>query len=454
MAIDIQQPNYSGLVALAGKSAPLNIQPTGALGLQALQQVQANQASLRDDAARRMALQQQGQMGLLSNITQNRALDMQNANQQQQGLLAQKEMGLKQAQMGIQAGQFQDEMALKQAQLGQQGSQYQGEMDLKNRLLAEETAKRQMVQLMSEKKQDLHDKGAFASYGLLAMSGAKTPEEANQIRTSILKEAGDKGYMSEDELKAAAQMPLSQFQNGLKYKVVQMGLVKEHKMMVEASKPAPDKSGTQISFNPDGSIASYSSMPTQGTRSEIQKDIKNNEKAMSQLDKIQEGYDPDFFTYRNQAGASLSKEAEKAKGIPIWENITNLAAGAVTGKDPEQRAEFLKKRTQYINNLEQVFLAFKKEMTGTAAGPTEIENIRKSTLNGDMSPSEAVGAMDQLRSKYGTMSSIDKKAISQGIDVTPNSNEALVQRLKSIKNPDGSSKYSDAEINNYLKGSK
>ena len=82
MAIDIQQPNYGGLVALAGKSAPLNIAPTGALGLQALQQRQANDASLRDDAARRMALQQQGQLGLLSNQTQNRALDLQ-AQQQQ-----------------------------------------------------------------------------------------------------------------------------------------------------------------------------------------------------------------------------------------------------------------------------------------------------------------------------------------------------------------------------------
>lgn len=439
MAIDIQQPNYGGLVALAGKSAPLNIAPTGALGLQALQQRQANDASLRDDAARRMALQQQGQLGLLSNQTQNRALDLQAQQQQRQGLLAQSELGLKKTQLGMQQGQFEDELGFKRDQLGQQATSQAGDLDLKNRILAEDTAKRQMVELMADKKEKIQEKGAFASYGLLAINGAKNSEEAQQIKMEILKEAGEKKFMTPSELKAAAQMPLSQFQNALKYKVMQFGQVKEYKDMVDAQKPAKSSAGTQITFNEDGSIASYSSSPTQGTKTEIQKDIKNTEKAMTQIDKLKNDYDPSYFTYKGQADVSAAKFAEKSKGTPILEGVSNLVASNLTGKTKEEQADFIEKRSKYMNNIEQVFNTYKKEITGAAAGEREIEMLRKSFLNGDMSPSEFQGAMEQVVSKYKSESDINKGVLTKGIDVSPSTNPGLVQYLKSKG-------YSDDEI--------
>ena len=248
MAIDIQQPNYSGLVAIAGKSAPLNIAPTGALGLQALQQGQANQASLRDAALRQQAIQQQGQLGLLTNQTQNRALDMQNMQQQRQGLLAKNAQTLEQQKLGMQGSQFQDEMELKRDQMALQGQQAAGDADLKNRILAEDVAKRQMVELMADKKEKIQEKGAFASYGLIAMKGAKSSEEAQQIKMEFLREAGEKKLMSPEELKAASQMPISQFQNALKYKVMQFGQVKEYRDMMDAQAPAAASSSGTVSY--------------------------------------------------------------------------------------------------------------------------------------------------------------------------------------------------------------
>jgi len=445
MAIDIQQPNYSGLVAIAGKSAPLNIAPTGALGLQALQQGQANQASLRDAALRQQAIQQQGQLGLLSNQTQNRALDMQNMQQQRQGLLAKNAQTLEQQKLGMQGSQFQDEMELKRDQMALQGQQAAGDADLKNRILAEDVAKRQMVELMADKKEKIQEKGAFASYGLIAMKGAKSSEEAQQIKMEFLREAGEKKLMSPEELKAASQMPISQFQNALKYKVMQFGQVKEYRDMMDAQAPAAaSSSGTQISFNEDGSIASYSSTPTMGTKTEMQKDIKNNEKAMTQIEKLQKDYDPSYFTFKGQADASTSKFAEKSKGTPGLEGASNLAASVVTGKSPEERAQFIEKRSQYINNIEQVFNTYKKEITGAAAGEREIEMLRKSFLNGDMSPSEFQGAMEQVVSKYKSEGDINKSALTTGIDVSPSST-GLTQYLKAKG-------YSDEEINAALGG--
>jgi len=445
MAIDIQQPNYSGLVAIAGKSAPLNIAPTGALGLQALQQGQANQASLRDAALRQQAIQQQEMQGLLSNMTQNRALDMQNMQQQRQGLLAKNAQAFEQQKLGMQGSQFQDEIKLKRDQMALQGQQAAGDADLKNRILAEDVAKRQMAELMEDKKEKIQEKGAFASYGLIAMNGSKSSEEAQQIKMEFLREAGEKNLMSPEELKAASQMPISQFQNALKYKVMQFGQVKEYRDMMDA---ASSSSGTQISFNEDGSIASYSSTPTMGTKTEMQKDIKNNEKAMTQIEKLQKDYDPSYFTFKGQADASTSKFAEKSKGTPGLEGVSNLAASVVTGKSPEERAQFIEKRSQYINNIEQVFNTYKKEITGAAAGEREIEMLRKSFLNGDMSPSEFQGAMEQVVSKYKSEGDINKGALTTGIDVSPSSsgnNAGLAQYLKAKG-------YSDDEINAAVKG--
>ncbi len=435
MAIDIQQPNYSGLVAIAGKNAPLNLQPTGALGLQALQQQQANQASLRSDAMGRMQLAQQGQLGLLSNRTQNRAMDLQQQQQNRQGLLAQANQNLDQQKLAQQGNQFQSELGLKQQQMAMQGLEHKDQQDLKNRILAEQTAKDQMTKLMSEGKQAVHEKGAFASYGLLAMSGAKTPEEAAQIKAEILKEAADKKYMTAEELKAASQMPISQFQNGLKYKVMQFGQVKEYKDMMDAQQPAKSANGLSVIQHADGSTE-ITSTPTQSTKSEIQKDIKNTEKAMTQIGKLKNDYNPDYFTYKGQADAYISKEAEKSKGTPGLESVSNLAAKVLTGKSPEERADFIEKRSKYMNNIEQVFNTYKKEITGAAAGEREIEMLRKSFLNGDMAPSEFQGAMEQVVSKYKSEADINKNVLNKGIDVSSTQDPVRAKMISDGHSPE------------------
>lgn len=445
MAIDIQQPNYSGLVAIAGKSAPLNIQPTGVLGLQALQQAQANQAALRANALGQAQLQQQGQMGLLSNQMQSRALDLQAEQQQRQGLLSQNELGLKRAQLGMQAGQFQDELSLKQQQLGQQGAEQTGEMDLKNRMLAEETAKRQMVELMAEKKEKLQEKGAFASFALLAMTGAKTTEEASQIRTEVLKEARSKNLMSPEELKTASQMPISQFQNALKYKVMQFGQVKEYKDMLDAQKPEKTSSGTHISFNPDGTVSEISTDPTSAVKTETMKELKARELGLQQLAVIRDRFDPAQFTYAGKAGRGASALAELSKGTPGLEQVTELGAKAITGQGPEDRAKGLQVANAYLNSVEQFFNTYRKDITGAAAAEKELERLRASFINSDLSPSQFKGALDQLLSKYTSEAEFNKNVLNKGLDVSPK-NEALRQHLKSLN------KYSDDEINNYLRG--
>jgi hypothetical protein len=316
MAIDIQPPNYSGLVALAGKNVPLNIQPTGALGLQALQEKYNNEASLRDAALKQMQLQQQGQLGLLSNQTQNRQLDMQQAQQQQQNAMAQNDLAYKQQQLAQQNNQFNQSLNQDQSKINAQGNQFNQELDLKNRILAEQTSKDQMAKLLADTKAKIQEKGAFASYGLMAMSGAKTSDEQQQIRTTILQEAKANHYMSDDEIQLASQMPLSQFTNGLKFKVMQFGQAKEYKDMINAQKAQNPTSGLTQVFDPNTGQLVYSSNMTKPNETQAQKDIMFANDNVAELKQLYKNVPEEFFG-ATALGQPATKVREWAQNIPI-----------------------------------------------------------------------------------------------------------------------------------------
>ena len=159
-------------------------------------------------------------------------------------------------------------------------------------------------------------------------------------------------------------------------------------------------------------------------------------------------YDPVMFTYRDQANLTASKWAQTYKNTPGAEGASEWLASKMTGKTPKERAAFIEKRTNYMNTVEQVFNTYKHEITGAAAGQRELEQLRKNFLNGDMSPSEFKGALEQIVAKHKTEADIYKKALLKGTDVSPSSvgaNPGLVQYLKKKG-------YSDEEINAAVKG--
>lgn len=448
MAIDIQPPNYGALAALAGKSAQLNLQSPGALGLQALQQAQANQASLRDDAARQMALQQQGQLGLLANHAQNRALDIQQANQEQQAKMAQAGLNQDQQKMAMQQSQFNAGQNMDQQKLAMQQSQFDAgqsmdqnkldqtslsekdNLDLQNRILAENTAKDQMAKLLADSKQNLQDKGAFASYGLLSMTGAKTPEEAAQIKDEILKEAASKKYMSPEQLKAASQMSISQFTNGLKYNLVQTGTAAEYNAVKDKQSPT---TGTNITFNPDGSLATVTSAPTNAEKTAAQKVVNDRSQALMKLKGMMDNFDPNEFTNMAQANNTLSIAAERNKGIPLVGTALDKAAQYTTGQNADERAKNISKFTEDMNNIEQFFnQSYKQPMTGAAVGEQELKDLRKGYLSGDMSESQAKGALNQLVKKFVGEKEYNQVMLNKGVDTSvPGSVPAAAPSLAS-----------------------
>lgn len=420
MALDIQAPNLSGLAALAsGGPGNLNLQPAGALGLQAYQMRQQANANAQQAALGRMQLQQQGELGLRAHITQNRALDLQAAEARMQG----REMSLREKQLAMQGGQFQEELGLKRDAMGMENAQFQTTVDMKKKALEEEASQRNLAKLLDQKAETLHKKGAMAAYTLMSIKDAETPEMAHQIRLTALQEAFEKGDITSEQQKQLAKVPISQFGNFLKKTIIEVGMAKEWKDMNPEPKTKGRKPGTTTSTttDEDGNVVSFTSSPTTPVTTEAQKKVVDKDFQSAQIKILTEDFDPLYLTKAGQGQASISAAAEKYKGIPIVGDVTEFAASSLTGKSPEQRAEFLKKQTSYMNTMNQLFDAYKHDITGAGAGPEEIEGLRKSFLNGEMSPSQFIGALNQARTKALDEANVNKNLLNTGVNTTPSS---------------------------------
>lgn len=324
MSIDIQPPNYSGLVNLAGKATNLNIQPTGALGLQALQQQQANAANLRANALGRDQLQQQGQLGLLSQFTQNRALDLQ--AQQQRGLLSNnaQQQAIELAKLQQKAGMDQNQLALDMAKYQQTGANQDTVNAINEQKNMLDAHKQQMEQLNKDSLQTLKEKGAYASYGLLALKNAKTPEEANAIKAEIVKEAQAKKYISADDAKNILQMPNSQAALLLGSIIVSTGTAADYKRLMDAQK-TPNGTDTTVTLA-DGTVV-HTSAATKPTESKAQSDIMGAKDNLAELNNLYKNVPPNYFGLPalKQTSTYLRELGQVIPGIgPSEENKSDL----------------------------------------------------------------------------------------------------------------------------------
>lgn len=422
MAIQINPVDFRGF-ALGGAGVP-QLPQVGALGLQAAQLVMNQQDSAANRAAQErmnMArIRSSDEAMLRQNITESNKLAQQD-NQFQQNL------GLDKNKLALLKSQNLAENAMKAQQMGQEYDLASQKIDLakieqefnkwkSSQENARENLKLEMIQLKDKKTEEIQTMGAFATTARLSMDRVKDPADARTLQLSILNDAVESKYITAEQAKQMRNMPVSSFKNALDFKIMQLDKVAEYKAMNDIQNPKSKSSGGMEIVAPDGTVVKMQGLTTP-VQTEEQKNLITNEKSLAQFEKLDKDYDPAYFTYKNQAGAKLSKEAEKSSDIPVVGTATNFLANAVTGMNEEDRGKFLEKRTKYMSGLEQMFNTYKKEITGAAAGEKEIEMIRKSVLNGEMSPSEAKGSLEQIISKYKSEADQYKKTLGSGLDV-------------------------------------
>ncbi len=313
MALDIQAPNLSGLASLAGRTNQLNLFPTGALGLQALQQRNAQENSLRDDDLKRMQLQQQGQLELAQQDIQRQQLDQQAQQSDRAGLFQDKQLAFDQQKMGTLSNQFGVEQNYKERELAQRGALGYGELDAKKQELLQEHQKMEMTKLMKEDAQTIKEKGAFASYGLMSLNDAKTPEQAQQISDAFTKEAVSKKYITQEEADAFSKMPLSARQNVLKSKIIGYGMANEYKDM-QPKEAAPVAAGTVSRTLPDGTVEKFAPSTT-ADRGRLEKEISGADNNIRELTQMIQKV-PDNFFGAAAVGQTATYLRELGQDIP------------------------------------------------------------------------------------------------------------------------------------------
>lgn len=448
MGLDLNAPNFAGTAAMAsGGAGNLNLQAPGALGLQALQIRKQEEDAKRRAAIERMALSQQGALALGNQDIARQGLVLQQEQQQgnqdiaRQGLLQDgnqfdARMGMEQAKLG-----FDQEQLAAQNQLGAD------QISQRDREALMQAQQKEMARLVDMNKEDLKERGRFASFGLVAFNKAKTPEEKQQVRTMFLEEAGQKKYLSKEELALASKMPLSQFGDAMGMKMMQYGSATEFKALSDANEEK-SSGGTYVEL-PDGT--KIRSEPTKANTTALQKTVMDKEKGLQQLGKMREGYKENYFTAGGQTKNYLSSTAEWLSDVPGAAQATEALAGAATGKTKEERSDMLRNTTAYLNNVEQFFFDYQHEITGAAAAKEEIDRLRGAMANKSLSPSQFLGALDQVVAKYAGEAEFKKNVLREGLDVSKKDgdpNDALRQFLK------GKNKYSESEIEAFIKGKK
>lgn len=373
MALNINPPNFGALTALAGnRIGNLSLPIPGSLGV------------------KQAALMMQGMNSMLA----RRQMDQQDAARADRMDLANRQMSM----MDI----ANREMSLREKAKAE-----------KSRL---EQEKLSMAKLMDEDHKDIQAKGAFATTSRIAMEQAKTPEEAASTKQEIIQEAVANKYLSDDEAKAASQMPISRFKNMLDYKIIQLGKVNDLKSIMSSYKQ--ERQQGKVTVRPDGTVE-VNSEPTSSVKTQLQKDVIDRSQALKELAPIREDFRKNYFTFKGQAGLEASKLAEKAEGIPGLEQVANYAARSITGKGSDARQQYIHDATSYLNAVERFFQQrYRKPITGAAAAVAELKDLRKSFLSGDMSPSEFQGALDSILQSYAGEKEFKQNVLREGVPVS------------------------------------
>lgn len=191
----------------------------------------------------------------------------------------------------------------------------------------------------------------------------------------------------------------------------------------------PGKPGSQTSLttNPDGgvtftqgrggNVTPAGNIPlNKSPASKVQDDIISLEDSLARTTQIGAEYEREYLTYAGKYGAQLSAIKDKA----------NMDLS-------EEDKAFLKGRTRFTMQINREFNLYRKMITGAAAAEKELEDLKKATINEDLSPAQFEAAFEIYQEELSRGLRLKRKLVRDGIAV-------------------GSSEFGDRFDNEYLSG--
>ena len=134
---------------------------------------------------------------------------------------------------------------------------------------------------------------------------------------------------------------------------------------------------------------------SKAAQTKAQEEVQEGTDLYTGLSKVIEMARPEYFTYAGQI---------KAKGQQVGEKLTLV-----------KKPELLKGYTAWKVAGEQEFNKYRKWVTGVAAGPVELEMIRKTFPNADMSETQFKSAAKQTAINTWKLVERRRRALAAGI---------------------------------------
>ncbi|MEM6623663.1 MAG: hypothetical protein AAF674_15645 [Pseudomonadota bacterium] len=183
--------------------------------------------------------------------------------------------------------------------------------------------------------------------------------------------------------------------------------------------------GNGITIGPDGTVQIGGNPQGQlgrSARNQEEKALATETNLLSRMSGLGElvGIGPDgrmsteardMLTYQSQAEDWFTRQAEKL------------------GVEPsEVQRQAVGRRAQFNTTVEQLFNAYRQEITGAAAAVQELERLKKSFINIDMSPSQFEAAYAQYMGELQRSMRVRNKLIRQGFDPSTQQGGATFDR--------------------------
>lgn len=177
---------------------------------------------------------------------------------------------------------------------------------------------------------------------------------------------------------------------------------------VEGVNPPPKSSMT---IGPDGTVT-FGPPTSSSNVTDMQKKVTSAIDSVAKLQSIEKAFDPKFLTYTGKGKQKLLSVAEKA-GVDLSREQQNALA----------------KHREFIEGVEQFFNAYKKEITGAAAAVSEIQQLKESIINPDLSPTEFKASFDRLKREAVRTINIQNELLAKGISPTSKNFELQADNL-------------------------
>ncbi|MDQ8200691.1 hypothetical protein QEH56_21165 [Pelagicoccus enzymogenes] len=168
----------------------------------------------------------------------------------------------------------------------------------------------------------------------------------------------------------------------------------------------PPKSGESIYVNPEtgtveitrGVGAGKGGNNSRSTQGKIEQKLMTFREQLQMLDQLDANFDPNALTYKGKLSNAFMAVKEKA-GMQL------------SPEEQEKQASIIR----FTQGIEQLFNAYRKEITGAAASVQELDRLKASMINKDLGPTQFKAAYDQFRNQIQQGMTLYSNMLENGV---------------------------------------